>query len=109
MLLTSIIDNLLTAFDNKFATVLLLLDLSAAFDTVDQNKLLSILHYEIGINGTVFKWFKSFLKDRSQRVKINDSYSDSEFLNFGVPQGSVLGPHLFNIYICVHFTRLFIL
>ena len=99
MLLVNVVDSLLTAFDNKYATVLLLLDLSAAFDTVDQNKLLCILRYEIGVNGTVYRWFESFMKGRSQRVKINHSYSDSEPLDFGLAQGSVLGPPLFNIYV----------
>ena len=65
MLLVNVVDSLLTAFDNKYATVLLLLDLSAAFDTVDQNKLLCILHYEISVNGAVYRWFESFMKGRS--------------------------------------------
>ena len=99
MLLVNVVNSLLNAFDNKFATVLLLLDLSAAFDTVDQDKLLHMLHDEIGISGTVYKWFVSFLKGRSQKVKVNDEFSDTEFLDFGVAQGSVLGPKLFNIYI----------
>ena len=99
MLLINIVDSLLTAFDKKLATVLLLLDLSAAFDTVDQNKLLHTLRYDIGITGIVYKWFESFLKGRSQRVKINSSYSDSESLDFGEAQGSILGPPLFNIYV----------
>ena len=92
MLLVNMVNNLLTAFDNKFAMVLLLLDLSAAFDTVDQDKLLHILHYEIGITGTTYKWFESFLKGHSQKVKINNSYSESELLDFGCIQGSGLGP-----------------
>ena len=99
MLLIKIVDSLLIAFDKKLATILLLLDLSAAFDTVDHNKLLHALCYDIGITGTVYKWFQSFLKGRSQRVKINSSYSDSESLDFGLAQGSVLGPPLFNIYV----------
>lgn len=99
LLLVNVVDSLLSAFDQKLATVLLLLDLSAAFDTVDQDKLLNMLHYDIGITGTVYKWFHSFLKGRSQRVKVNNSYSDPTSLDYGVPQGSVLGPPLFNIYV----------
>ena len=57
----NVVNNVLNAFDNKLATVLLLLDLSAAFDTVDQDKLLSKLHLEIGIGGTAYNWFASFL------------------------------------------------
>ena len=99
LLLVKVVDGLLTVFDKKKATVLLLLDLSAAFDTVDQNKLLHILRYDIGLNGTVYKWFESFIKGRSQRVKIGESYSDVDMLLYGLAQGSVLGPPLFNIYI----------
>ena len=97
-LLLELVDNLLTAFDGKYAVVLLLLDLSAAFDTVDQDKLLQILRDDIGITGTAYKWFESFLKGRTQKVKINNSYSKAEPLEYGVAQGSVLGPKLFNIY-----------
>ena len=79
--------------------VLVLLDLSAAFDTVDHNKLLEILEMEIGIEGVALSWFKSFLKGRTQKVKIGDDCSDLSELLYGVAQGSVLGPILFKIYI----------
>ena len=98
MLLTKIVNDLLLASDKKIPTVLMFLDLSAAFDTVDQRKLISILEGEIGIRGTALKWFKSFLIGRTQRVKIGDSYSSEDSLDFGVAQGSILGPKLFNIY-----------
>ena len=99
LLLVKVVDGLLTAFDKKHATVLLLLDLSAAFDTVDQKKLLKILRYEIGLSGTVYKWFESFITGRTQRVKVNNEYSEEIELLFGLAQGSVLGPPLFNIYV----------
>ena len=92
-------NDLLIACDEKTGTIVMLLDLSAAFDTVDQKKLLSILKYEIGIIGTALKWFESFLSDRSQKVKVGDTYAVVTKLLFGVTQGSVLGPPLFNIYI----------
>ena len=87
------------ASDKKTATVLLLLGLSAAFDTVDIDRLLKILFHEIGIHSTALKWFSSFLKNRTMRVKINDSFSEVFELEYGVSQGSVLGSLLFNIYI----------
>ena len=98
MLLLKIVDELLMECDNNNPTLILLLDLSAAFDTIDQNKLLKILHHEIGIRGKAFEWFTSYLANRSQRVKIENSYSSIDILQFGVPQESVLGPVLFNIY-----------
>ena len=93
-----VVDTLLTACDNQIPSILMLLDLSAAFDTVDQAKLMEILKSEIGIEGTALKWFKSFLMGRTQKVKINNTYSSESPLRYGVPQGSVLGPDLFNIY-----------
>ena len=99
LLLMNVVNDLLIACDQKKPTIVLLLDLSAAFDTVDQGKLLTILKEELGIDGIALNWLRSFLTGRTQRVKINDSYSDVVNLEFGVAQGSVLGPPLFNIYI----------
>ena len=97
MLLTKVVDNLLVACDKKIPTLVMFLDLSAAFDTVDQEKLLEILH-DIGIRGIALEWFKSFLCGRTQKVKIDNKYSSEVELDFGVAQGSILGPKLFNIY-----------
>jgi len=97
-LLLKIANDLFLACDKLIPTLLMLLDLSAAFDTVDQEKMLSILKNRFGIRGIALEWFRSFLIGRSQRVMINESFSESESVDYGVPQGSILGPKLFNMY-----------
>ena len=99
MLLVWVTNNLFEACDKNMPTVVLLLDLSAAFDTVDHEKLLNILEVEIGIIEVALQWFREFLTNRTQRVKIGDTYSKVALLLYGVIQGSILGPRLFNIYI----------
>lgn len=78
--------------------ILVLLDLSAAFDTIDQRLLLNRLRCDFGIKDKVLAWFESYLLDRSQCVSINDCTSECSVLRFGVPQGSVLGPLLYTLY-----------
>ena len=66
---------------------------------MSQTKLLSILHDESDVEGTILKWFESYLKGRTQKVKIGNAYCAERVLDYGVPQGSVLRPDLFGIYI----------
>ena len=84
--------------DNGKVTAITLLDLSAAFDTIDHATLLERLYRHFGISGTVLQWLKSYISNRQQRVHIDRSLSCPQYLNFGVPQGSVLGPFLFCLY-----------
>ena len=79
-------------------TALVLLDLSAAFDTIDHDTLTDCLASWFGLGGTVIDWFTSYLKDRCQAIKVGSTLSDLRKLLFGVPQGSVLGPLLFSLY-----------
>jgi len=96
--LLSVQNDLLKAMDKGHVSALLLLDLSAAFDTVDHDILLHRLESWFGISNTALAWFKSYLTDRQQTVRTGDSTSAPSNLLFGVPQGSVLGPILFSLY-----------
>ena len=96
--LLRILNDLLLENDNNKNSILALLDLSSAFDTIDHNILLKRLTYSYGIKGNALLWLKSFLVDRSQVVIANGKTSNSSTLRWGVPQGSVLGPLLFILY-----------
>ena len=98
-LLLRVTNDILLNMDNSKCTIMLLLDLSAAFDTVDHSVLLHLLWYELGIRGAAFEWFVEFLGGRKQAVNIDGHKSCFVDNNYGVPQGSVVGPFLFNIYI----------
>ncbi|MBJ7883218.1 reverse transcriptase domain-containing protein, partial [Gelidibacter salicanalis] len=81
--------------DSGRTSVLVLLDLSAAFDTVDHNILLDRLENWVGLSETVLNWFESYLKDRNNFVSIGKYTSELTNMTCGVPQGSILGPLLF--------------
>ena len=95
--LTKIQNNILIALDNKRGVVLVLLDLSAAFDSVDHTLLLACMK-RIGVIDVAHQWFESYLSSRTQTVCLGQIKSDPLELLQGVPQGSVLGPVLFTPY-----------
>ena len=93
-----ITDAILESMDNKHLTALLLLDLSKAFDSIEHNILLQKLRLT-GASKTSIEWFKSYLSDRRQFVRLAHQRSESRTIIHGVPQGSILGQILFSIHI----------
>ena len=94
----SVLSDILQAVDRGDVAALVLLDLSAAFDTVDHEILLQRLHMSFGIDDSALTWFRSYLLGRTQYVRRGSSRSLTVRLVCGVPQGSVLGPLLFILY-----------
>lgn len=97
--LVRVFNDLLLALDDKNEAILVLLDLSAAFDTVNHQLLLYRLSQRFGISGSALSWLKSYLNGRSQTVIVGENRSAHCPTSCGVPQGSVLGPLLFTLYI----------
>uniref|UniRef100_A0A3B3B7H9 Reverse transcriptase domain-containing protein n=1 Tax=Oryzias melastigma TaxID=30732 RepID=A0A3B3B7H9_ORYME len=96
--LVRVTNDLLLASEKGLISILVLLDLSAAFDTIDHSILLQRLEHDIGIRGSALQWFESYLSDRYQFVNVNGQSSHCTRVSYGVPQGSVLGPILFTLY-----------
>jgi len=93
-----VLSDVLLAVDRGDLAALALLDLSAAFNTVDYNILLQRLQTSYGINGSALQWFRSYLVGQTQRVRHGATISSAVHLVCGVPQGSVTGPILFVLY-----------
>jgi hypothetical protein len=91
-------NDILLSIDKKQVVCLILLDLSAAFDTVNHAILLHRLEHRFGVTNDALSWFKSYLSDRQQAVVIEGQQSDPFPMSCGIPQGSVLGPVLFSLY-----------
>ena len=96
--LLKIHNDVLSSLDDGKVAALTLLDLSAAFDTIDHTILLRRLYDWFEVSGKALDWFKSYLAGRCQRIKLDDCLSSKADLTFGVPQGSVPGPLLFTLY-----------
>ena len=96
--LVKVLNDLLLAIDKGLEAVLILLDYSAAFDTLDHIALCHRLETRYGVTGTVLQWIESYLNGRSQKIVVNGSCSKSFSIPYGVPQGSVIGPLLFILF-----------
>ena len=92
-------NDILVAMDNNQSVVLIMLDLTAAFDTIDHVILLKRLEERYGVKGQALSWIQSYLSNRSWSVMVGDAVSQERGLGYGVPQGSILGPLLFVLYV----------
>ena len=92
-------NDILLSLDRKEHVIVVMLDISSAFDTIDHDVLLNRMEFTCGITGNALSFFRSYLCHRKMMVDIRGVQSNEADLSFGVPQGSVLGPLLFNIYI----------
>ena len=92
--MVQIINNINDMIENGNMVALILLDPSASFDTVDHEILTTRLRTDFGLTSQVLKWIVSYLTNRSFSVNIRKEHSNRQWLNYGVPQGSLLGPIL---------------
>lgn len=92
------VDNIRLSLDARQSAILVLLDLSAAFDTISHCILLDRLR-DLGVGGAALAWFRSYLADRAAKVQLGAFTSGSQRIDKGVPQGSILSPTLFNMHV----------
>ena len=90
--LLKVTNDIFMALNKRHCVFLVLLDLSAAFDTIDRDMFLQRLATEYAITGEVVTWMRSYLVNREQNISINNTLSDKITLDFGFPQGSCIGP-----------------
>ncbi len=91
-------DHISRALDDNHAVFLVMLDLSAAFDTIDHDILFQRLDHDFGIKGTALNWFISYMSNRNFTVSVGGHMSKVYHLDYGVPQGSIIGPRAFTMY-----------
>uniref|UniRef100_A0A667YPA7 Reverse transcriptase domain-containing protein n=1 Tax=Myripristis murdjan TaxID=586833 RepID=A0A667YPA7_9TELE len=96
--LAKIVSDLRLNYDENKVSILILLDLSAAFDTIDHDILINRLEKLVGLSDCVLHWFKTYIKGRKFYVRLGDHVSGEQDNCYGVPQGSCLGPLLFSLY-----------
>ena len=94
----SLVEKVSRSLDTGKIVVVVFLDLKKTFDTVDHQILLDKL-YAYGLRNNIYEWFESYLTNRLQYVMYNNSKSETKHIIHGVPQGSILGPLLFILYI----------
>ena len=98
MALLEFLNKIVDAFEKDSFVMGIFIDLSKAFDTINHEILLTKL-YNYGLRGIAHKWFFSYLTNRKQCTRFNNSLSDLQYIRCGVPQGTLLGPLLFLLYV----------